>query len=229
MKEEWRSVIGYEGLYEVSSCGQIKSLRKGALLTPHKINGYYVIRLCKNGKMKNHKVHRLVAIAFIPNPENKAFVDHIDTNRSNNRVENLRWVTRQENYDNPISQKRQKESVSRDVLQYDLNGNLLNVFSSITEASKITGCRITAIQQVCCGHTYTSNGYIWRYKDEADTVMNIVGKIRRCPTESHKVEVIINGEVKRFTSMTKASKELGISRDILRRRNKLGNITWEIS
>ena len=228
MKEEWRSVIGYEGLYEVSSCGQIKSLRKGALLTPHKINGYYVVRLCKNGKMKNHKVHRLVAIAFILNPENKAFVDHIDTNRSNNRVENLRWVTRQENYDNPISQKRQKESVSRDVLQYDLNGNLLNVFSSITEASKITGCRITAIQQVCCGHTYTSNGYIWRYKDEADTVVNIVEKIRRCPTESHGVEVFINGEVKHFTSMTKASKELGISRDMLRRRNKLGDISWKI-
>ena len=113
MKEEWKSVIGYEGLYEVSSCGQIKSLRKGALLTPHKINGYYVVRLCKNGKMKNHKVHRLVAIAFIPNPENKAFVDHIDTNRSNNRVENLRWVTASENslgygYKNRVEHKKKK-------------------------------------------------------------------------------------------------------------------------
>ena len=228
MKEEWKSVIGYEGLYEVSSCGQIKSLRKGVLLTPYKINGYYVVRLCKNGKMKNCKVHRLVAIAFIPNPENKAFVDHIDTNRSNNRVENLRWVTRQENYDNPLSIKAQKEAVSRRVVQYDLNGNLLNVFSSITEASRKTGCGIAAIQQVCRGHTYTSKGYIWRYEEDADSVMDIVAKTLRCPTECHRVEAIVNGKMKSFVSMTKASKELGISRDILRRYNKLGDISWKI-
>lgn len=228
MKEEWRSVIDYEGLYEVSSCGQIKSLRKGALLTPHKINGYYVVRLCKNGKMKNHKVHRLVAIAFIPNPENKAFVDHIDTNRSNNRVENLRWVTRQENYDNPISQKRQKESVMRQVLQYDLEGNLINAFPSITDASKKTGVRISAIHQSCSGHTITSKGYIWRFKEDATSVSEVVARNKKPKTAKRKVEALLNGEIIVFESMCRAAKELNISRDILRVHNSFGNISWKL-
>lgn len=228
MTEEWRSVIGYEGLYEVSNCGQIKSLRKGALLTPHKINGYYVIRLCKNGKMKNHKVHRLVAIAFIPNPENKAFVDHIDTNRSNNRVENLRWVTRQENYDNPISQKRQKESVMRQVLQYDLEGNLINAFPSITDASKKTGVRISAIHQSCSGHTITSKGYIWRFKEDATSVSEVVARNKKPKTANRKVEAWLNGEKIVFESMCRAAKELNISRDMLRVHNSFGNVSWKL-
>lgn len=238
MKEEWRSIVGYEGLYEVSNQGRVKSLtrmwrngkrREEKMLKEFIYLGYVHVTLCKDGKQKQYRVHRLVAMAFIPNPENKDFVDHIDTDRKNNNVENLRWVTRQENQENPISLKKQKEAISRKVAQYDLNGNLINVFPSITEASKNTGCRIGAIQQVCCGHTYTLKGYIWRYDNEVDTVMDIVTKTRRCPTESHKVEAVVNGEVKHFDSMTKASKELNISRDILRRRNQLGSITWKIS
>ena len=163
MKEEWRSVIGYEGLYEVSSCGQIKSLRKGALLTPHKINGYYVIRLCKNGKSKNYKIHRLVAEAFIPNPENKPEVDHIDTNKRNNMVENLRWVTRQENCDNPRTFRTHMIAVTKPILQYDLDGNFLNYYPSIAEASRRTGIIVCTIQNCLAGRTQTAKGFIWKY------------------------------------------------------------------
>ena len=120
--EEWKDVVGYEGIYQVSSLGRIKSLErmrchgktyKEKIKCSHLINGYVVVMLFKNGKHKNCKVHRLVAEAFIPKPENKPCIDHIDTNRENNCVENLRWVTYQENYHNPLSLKAQREARGR--------------------------------------------------------------------------------------------------------------------
>lgn len=120
--EEWRSVVGYEGLYEVSSLGQVKALERlvmnnGGLqhkheriLKPHYDRGYAMVVLCKEGKTKPSLVHRVVAEAFIPNPENKPNIDHIDTNPSNNNVDNLRWVTQKENANNPLSRINNSKS-----------------------------------------------------------------------------------------------------------------------
>lgn len=121
--EEWKAIEGFEGLYEISNIGRVKALdryvlnnggmqhRSEKMLKPQAYNGYFLVVLCKEGKTYPRAVHRLVATAFIPNPENKSVVDHIDTNPSNNCVDNLRWVTTQENCMNPLT--RLHNSVSK--------------------------------------------------------------------------------------------------------------------
>lgn len=113
--EIWKDIPGYSGLYQVSNDGCVKSLLrrvngpkkngrkvKEMILKPCVIkDGYLAVVLHKCGKRKTQKIHRLVALAFIPNPDNKPEIDHINTNRTDNRVENLRWVTRKENGTNP--------------------------------------------------------------------------------------------------------------------------------
>lgn len=98
--DKWVSVIGYEGLYSVSNDGHVVSVKRNKLLKQNKhrrVNGYYIVRLSKFGKAKQFLVHRLVATAFIPNPNNKPEVNHIDRNKLNNISDNLEWVTHQEN------------------------------------------------------------------------------------------------------------------------------------
>ena len=109
MVEVWKDVPGYEGLYQVSSTGNVKSLPKmcgfrkdkGKILSSFiNMNGYELVTLCKNNNQKHFQVHRLVAMAFIPNINNKPQVDHINRVRTDNRVENLRWVSVSENSNN---------------------------------------------------------------------------------------------------------------------------------
>lgn len=114
MDEEWRDIKGWEGIYQVSSKGRVKSfLRKTVkILVLHSDgHGYPIVTLSYKGRKKKAKVHRLVAEAFIPNPEKKPQVDHINTNRWDSRVENLRWVTRKENEANPITYSKRKQDV----------------------------------------------------------------------------------------------------------------------
>lgn len=98
MKERWKAIKDYEENYLVSSFGNVINVKTGKLLKPavhHK--GYLLVQLCKEGIKKNMRIHRLVAIAFLSNPENLPEVDHKDTDRKNNKLENLRWVTGSEN------------------------------------------------------------------------------------------------------------------------------------
>lgn len=122
MSEEWKTIKGYEGLYEVSTLGRVKSLdryvnccygskqlRKGRLIRfIHKPNGYLMASLCKSGNRKNFYVHRLVAEAFLEKQEGKDFVNHIDRDRKNNNLNNLEWVNVRENilYSLPYRKKR---------------------------------------------------------------------------------------------------------------------------
>lgn len=116
MREVWKPIEGYEGLYEVSNFGRIKSLRRDVAIPnqrlgtvgyrtyPERIKpcvknryGYYQVTLSKEAKSRTFRVHRLVALAFIPNPDNKPYINHIDGNKKNNRIENLEWCTASEN------------------------------------------------------------------------------------------------------------------------------------
>ena len=117
MEEEiWKSIKSYEGLYEISSLGRVKSLnyrgtgKEKVLKNIEDYKGYLMVGLTKNGKQKKFKIHRLVAEAFIPNPEGKPCIDHINTIRNDNRVENLRWVTYKENNNNQLTKKKYSEN-----------------------------------------------------------------------------------------------------------------------
>lgn len=116
-EEIWKDVVGYEGLYQVSNFGRVRSKRVnrhegGVMVTKIKKNGYITIMLNVNHKRISKSVHRMVAEAFIPNPENKPQIDHIDGNPQNNNVTNLRWATAKENMNNPITKQRMSLSLS---------------------------------------------------------------------------------------------------------------------
>jgi len=125
--EEWKDIKGYEGLYQISNYGNVRSLdkyvnhsRKGKRLIKGKImsatdngNGYKIVGLKKDGKRRNHYIHRLVADAFIPNPDKKNCVNHIDYNRSNNNANNLEWCTTKENIHHSINNMSHPRSFTR--------------------------------------------------------------------------------------------------------------------
>lgn len=178
--EIWKDIAGYEGLYQVSNEGRVK--RIGAYKNQHgrewignrilkpatKSNGYMFVGLSKNGKVSNKYIHRLVAEAFIPNPLNKATVNHKDGNRSNNTVDNLEWATYLENNMHSIKvlkRDSKNSSDSRPVLQFDKEGNFIKEYPSMREAQRQTG--IDAIDKVCNHIKYrkTAGGFRWEYKD----------------------------------------------------------------
>ena len=120
MEEIWVDIKGYEGFYQVSNQGRVRSVEreiirngrttklKGRVLKQNvDSKGYLCVNLSKENKTKTVRVHRLIAIAFIPNPENKPYIDHINTIRTDNRIENLRWATIEENANNPLSVEKQ--------------------------------------------------------------------------------------------------------------------------
>lgn len=181
-REVWKPVVGYEGLYEVSNLGQVRSMDKiffdkrgrhyhlkGKLLKQAKDLHYYRVKLYDiEHKKVQYSVHRLVAQAFIPNPDNKPEVDHIDTNYLNNRVDNLRWVDRKENVNNPltISKRFGKPSGRRkSVIQYTKNMEFIKEWSSISEAANATNTLDSSISNCCKGkkNYSTAGGFIWRY------------------------------------------------------------------
>ncbi len=139
-KEEWKSIKGYEGLYEISSFGRVKSLlgwngrkyiQRERILAPYKqqSNKYYsrsVVKLTKDNKTKDFKVHRLVAEAFIPNPNNYKVVNHIDGNPLNNNVENLEWCTQKMNIKHALNNEltiTRIKTIDRETMVELLNNN----------------------------------------------------------------------------------------------------------
>lgn len=196
-KEIWKPVVGYEEFYEVSSLGRMKSLervlfrRNGARMSyPEKImkphtdkNGYDTVSLYNGIKRVTRFVHTLVCMAFIQNPHNKPCVDHINGDRRDNRVENLRWCTIKENNSFDLARKHNSDAHSggknpmfgkfgsahhrsKTVYQYAKDGTLVGMYGSSREAARITGLWQRNISAACLGRVKTCGGYIWRYLDK---------------------------------------------------------------
>lgn len=167
--EIWKDIPNYEGIYKVSSHGRIISIKdKNIIRKQATLKGYKIIDLFKNGVCKMHRVHRLVAQAFIPNPENKPCIDHIDGNRANNMISNLRWVTIKENQNNPVtrkklSQRKVKPHNEKPILQIK-GSKIIARYKSIHDAARKLNITATNICAVCKGREKSYKGFIWAYE-----------------------------------------------------------------
>lgn len=165
-KEIWKDIEGFEGKYQISSIGRVKSLKYGKekiLKGGKDKDGYLFVNLYKDKKRKKIFIHRLVAQAFIPNPENKPEIDHINTIRTDNRVENLRWVTSSENKNNPITIEKYKNCSSIPVLQFTLDGKFIRKWDSATQAERELGFISSNISMCCSGRRKKTGNYKWHY------------------------------------------------------------------
>jgi hypothetical protein len=188
--ETWRSVVGYEGLYEVSDLGRVKSLFKIVMwgvsktverIMPEKIlalqvdqsTGYYSVMLTKDGVHKRCSVHRMVASAFIPNPDEFPEVNHIDAVRTNCTFSNLEWVTRSKNHLHAykIGNKEMVrynmaryaiENKSQSVMQISLDGAIIEVFPSQQDAARKLGVKQESISRCISGKYKSAGGFIWK-------------------------------------------------------------------
>ena len=170
MKEIWKDIEGYEGKYQISNYGNVKSLKKKKhqcdyLLKPFITkNGYLRVSLSKNNKYVQPLVHRLVAEYFINNPYNYKEINHKDENKLNNNVDNLEWCNRKYNVLYGTAKKR--EAITKHlyyVEQYDLKLNFIKKWESLKEIETKTNYKKNNIQQNCLGNTKSAYGYIWKY------------------------------------------------------------------
>jgi hypothetical protein len=182
--EEWKEVPGYNGYYQVSNFSRVKSIDrtverhghlmniKGIIMTPTSSKqGYPSHRFSLNGKLRTENVHRLVAEAFIPNPENKKFVNHKNGLKHDNRIENLEWCTCSENCLHAVrtgltvQKKMEHNHRARPVIQFDLSGNFINRYKCALYAVKEHGFDSGSISKACSGKLHTAYGFIWRFED----------------------------------------------------------------
>ena len=170
MTEIYKDIKDLEGLYQVSNFGNIMSLNyrrtgRAKLLKPGKNKqGYLGVVLFKDGKPKTFRVNRLVAEAFIPNPDNLTEVNHIDEDKTNNRVDNLEWKSHKGNCNHGTRNERVAKAQSKRVLQFTLNGEFVREWSSTMECGR-NGFRQSAVARCCRGEKPQYKGYIWRYKE----------------------------------------------------------------
>lgn len=180
MKEIYKPVHGYENKYMISNLGNVMSLdyqntRKPKVLKPIKHHlGYLLVHL---GESKIKMIHTLVAEAFIPNPEQKGFVNHIDGNKQNNVVSNLEWVTSRENINHAIrtglrdphknNHPKGKDVVnSKPVDQYSKSGEFIKHWDCMSDAARAIGCNPCMIVNNASGRTKSAHGYVWKYPNQ---------------------------------------------------------------
>lgn len=189
--EVWKPIVGYEGIYEVSNYGRVKRLAyvehllksgiypyerhyndrilKGSI---SKVHGYHVTTLMKDGIQKHHLSHRLVAEAFIPNPNNYPFINHKDETRLNNKVDNLEWCTPLYNtrYGGGIQRgteaRRKSKKGWKRVFQYSINGDFIASFESLNEAERTTGFKSISISNSCHSNNVRRFGFYWRFESD---------------------------------------------------------------
>lgn len=178
--EEWRDIKGYEGLYQVSNLGKVRSLdryvnyndgtihlHKGRMLDPIEIKDKYLgVCLSKNNKRNIRSIHRLVMKTFLPNPDNLPQVNHINTCKWDNAIWNLEWCDAKKNNNNPFTiAKRINGKLSRKINQYTLDGELVKTWCSMAEIKRTLNYEPSAICLCCKNRKKTYKGFKWQYTD----------------------------------------------------------------
>lgn len=168
--EIWKPAFGYETTHEVSNYGNVRGYRRKKILTPPLDQRGY--KRTKIGK-KSVRVHRLVALTFIPNPDNKPQVNHIDGDKTNNHIENLEWVTNDENREHAVKLGLYKdnksvlwEKLKRKVVAYGLDGKLVGEFESLQEAARQLNADASNIHAAINGRIKSHRGYLWKYVEK---------------------------------------------------------------
>lgn len=183
-KEQWLPISGYEGYYEISNTGKVRSLTrtiirknghpqtikgKEKILSLDPTTGYYKVILCKEGKGQTCYVHRLVAMNFIPNPNNLPCVNHKDENKTNNNIDNLEWCTPKENINWGTAQERHSQTRSTPILMCDKNTHKpIKEFLNARIAGEELNLSSTSylnIYKVLYGQRKSAYGYWWTYKN----------------------------------------------------------------
>ena len=187
MQEIWKDVVGYEGYYQVSNLGRVKSvdrivimknqfcefekMRKSKLLKTAKLkSGYMQVGLCKNGIMTNKRIHRLVCESFIENKNNYPIINHKDENKANNNVDNLEWCTHSYNRNYGTTPGKMRNinindpKKSKKVAQIK-NGKIIAIFPSAAEVQRTLGYMLSNIKSCCNNkpHHKTAYGYEWKF------------------------------------------------------------------
>lgn len=232
MEEIWKAIKDYDG-YEVSNQGRVRSwwkpISRGIgngsgsggrvigdnpkMLSIHlDSDGYCVTSATGNdGIHKSLRVHRLVAIAFIPNPNNYPIINHKNEIKTDNRVENLEWCTSEYNINYGTRNDRMALSKSKVVSRYDLQGNYVDSFVSSAEAHRQTGISCSHIVSACNGKRNQAGGYQWRQTESKENIAPMVNKVHEskntkainCYDDKHNF-------IKSYKSLTEASRDLGL-------------------
>lgn len=226
--EIWKDIKGYEGLYQVSNFGRVKSLERtvnnyprGTRRLPEKIRlgvvnkslGYRMLALAKDGKPKSFFVHRLVADAFLENPDSLPMVNHKDEDKTNNNVNNLEWCTAKYNmsYSNVFGSAKNKNS--KPVCQYDYDGNLIKEYASSHDAAEAMGVESYCISYCCQGKIGSVKGFLWKYADVNYVKSKVTGvRSRRIEQKDMTGKVL-----KIWDSITEAADATGSNRSLIGR------------
>lgn len=239
-EEIWKSIIGYEGLYEVSNVGRVRSIDRivfqqgrnqkyrGKIMSPYLNNtGYFCVRLSKNNKKRTFTIHRLVATAFIPNPNNYPCVNHKDETPKNNNVENLEWCTNEYNVNYGTATFRRAVKMGKRVAQYDKNGKLVATFYSVNEAERGTNIKIgDAVKN----SNHTAGGFFWRFYEsqvpDAITVSFAKNHAKSVLQYSKNLELVSSYKSGREASLKTGLKHENILSCCRKKQKTCGGFVW---
>ncbi len=167
--EEWKDIKDYEGLYQVSNLGRVKSLHYGKekILKNNKNNkGYLYLFLNRNGKRKHFYIHRLVAQTFIKNPNNFNCINHKDENPLNNNSNNLEWCSHLYNMNYGTCIERRSKAKMVGIIQYNKSNKEIKKWRSLIEVQNKLKIHASSIIKCCKGQLKTAGGYIWKYQNQ---------------------------------------------------------------